>query len=127
MPITDCGKRGFDRMGRSQVNPMFGRESVRERESGFAILSRAFGGLWVLGLIGWLEQIKRLVDVLRWLHLPDIVRLDFRCHLLMFALEGTLAPWSVLILEQLLPSWFLVVFVAKRALLPLCDCLSSSA
>ena len=122
--MTDCGKRGFDRMGRSQVNLQCSAGESENASHASRSLAKDSAALGVLGLIGLQEQIKRLAGVLRWFRLPDIVRLDFACRLQTFALEGTLVPWNVPILEQLLPSSSLVVLVAKRVLLPSCDGLS---
>lgn len=77
------GEARFDRVGRAQVTPMFGREVV-EREQPLAILAQHLGRLRVLGSVGNDELIKRLVRLRAGRRHPDRMQigLGFRLHAL---------------------------------------------
>lgn len=58
--MSHGGEARFDRVGRAQVTPMFGREVVK-REQAFAVFAQDLDGLRVLGSVGGDELVKRLV------------------------------------------------------------------
>ncbi len=58
--MADRGKGRFDRIGRPDMDPVFGRKVIEGQES-LPILLQAFGGLRILGLVGQKEIIERLV------------------------------------------------------------------
>ena len=72
-PVSDGREGAFDRIRRTQVLPMFGREVV-EGEQRVPVLLEAFGGLLVFDGIGLVEGVERRLGVLPRFGHPDVLQ-----------------------------------------------------
>ena len=91
--MADGAEAALDRVGVPDALPMPGREIEKSHQL-FAILLQAQRGFWIFRIIGFDEQVKRLVRRFPCFGLPDVMQCLFGLGLGGFLLSFTVVSLS---------------------------------